>query len=102
MAQEIAKEILRQLGGNRFLMMTGARALGSTENSLSFRVPRARNKITYVSIVLEPSDTYTVRFHNVRGTRNGYKNEVVSEVSDVHYDQLQQVFTEKTGLYTRL
>lgn len=37
MNQEIAETILRQLGGRRFAMMTGAKDFIITKNELSFK-----------------------------------------------------------------
>ena len=47
-----AKEILNQLGGNKFIAMTGARNLGATENSLCFKLPRgfAKDSINFVKV----------------------------------------------------
>ena len=59
-----AKEILNQLGGNKFIAMTGARNLGATENSLCFKLPRgfAKDSINLVKVELDLTDTYTVHF----------------------------------------
>lgn len=102
-SQQVAETILRQLGGGRFLAMTGARNLSSSENSLTFALPRiAANKITHARITLDPSDTYTVEFLNCRLTRSGLKQETVERSSGVCVENLQQVFTAATGLRTRL
>ena len=97
----IASEILHQLGGRRFIAMTGAKGfLINSEGALTFRLPSsfARDGINAVTIKLDPSDTYTVRFLKIRGT--GVKELAV--VSDVYNDELQRVFTEHTGLNTHL
>lgn len=98
--QQITHEILRQLGGNRFVVMTGAKHLCEVERGLGFQIPGniTKDGINAVKIVLEPSDTYTVKF--MRMTRT--KLNVVAEVSDVYCDMLQEVFTDRTGLYTHL
>lgn len=43
--KEIATTILKQLGGNRFLAMTGAKHLAYGDNDLRFRLPKAKDKI---------------------------------------------------------
>ena len=98
----VAETILQQLGGNRFMAMTGARGLTYDENSLTFKITRAQNKITHVKITLDPSDTYNVSFINCRKTAKGFKNEVVKSFSDVFNVHLSDCFTSQTGLYTRL
>lgn len=96
--QEVAKTILSQLGGNRFIVMTGARYIMGSSNSLSFRIPKAKESINYVKVTLNALDLYDVEFGRIRG--DSYK--VVSEANCIYDDQLQSVFTKNTGLYTRL
>lgn len=98
--QQITHEILRQLGGNRFVVMTGAKHLCEVERGLGFQIPGniTKDGINAVKITLDPSDTYTVKF--MRMTRTKLK--VVAEVSDVYCDMLQDIFTDRTGLYTHL
>jgi hypothetical protein len=56
------------------------------------------NKSTHVKIILDPSDTYTVKFIRVHGT----KITTVSEHSDIYCDMLVELFENETGLYTHL
>ncbi len=59
--QIIAKTILEQLGGGRFMAMTGAKNMVAIENGLQFDLPRTRHYvkdgINKVQVVLDPSDT---------------------------------------------
>jgi hypothetical protein len=93
-----AETILSQLGGQRFVAMTGAKNFVGSDNSLSFRLPGAggycKASIDFVRIHLEPSDTYTVEFGKIRGTT--YK--VVESVGDVYNDSLTAVVERVTGL----
>lgn len=95
---EIAKTILSQLGGYRFIAMTGSKDFLAGDNSLTFRVGRNSAGINGVRIELTPSDTYTMEF--IKLTKAERK--VVARVEDVYCDQLQDMFLEHTGLYTRL
>lgn len=99
---DVAKEILRQLGGNKFLMMTGAKNLVGGENSLSFSLPGSggftKNGINLVRITLTPNDLYTVEYIKRRGTTL----KVIAKSENIYNDMLQSDFTEKTGLYTRM
>ena len=90
----VANEILRQPGGGRFRMMTGAKDFLATENGLRFRVPRA----TIVQIDLTPADLYDVKFIKVHGG----KTKVVAEHKGIYNDMLVPIFEKQTGLYTTL
>lgn len=98
----VAKTILEQLGGHRFISMTGARNLIARENGLSFRLPGAggfcKDNINYVEIVLTPMDVYAVGFFRIRGA----KVVSVKKCDDVYAENLQEVFSDSTGLRTRL
>ena len=94
---EIANTILAQLGGRQFTSMTGAKNLVATQSGLHFKLPLglAAKGITSVLVVLDPSDTYTVTVHNVRGT-------AVASYDNTYCDQLRGLFEEVTGLRTSL
>lgn len=96
----VAQEILNQLGGNKFVVMTGARGFVKSDDSLSFKLPSnfARDGINSVVVKLGADDTYSVSFFKIRGT----SVKEVSAHSDVYADQLQELFTSETGLDTRL
>jgi hypothetical protein len=91
----VAETILDQLGGGRFRMMTGAKDFLGDEKSLRFRIPRS-NGITHVHIELTPNDDYTVTFNRA----HGLKVTQVDRLEGIYCDQLQEVFTRATGLYT--
>ena len=99
----VANTILVQLGGQRFLRMTGATNLVADTDSLRFRIPRA-NRINFVIITLLPSDTYRMEFKWVPAWRGQAAPVVATRVvyEDVYCDQLEELFTQATGLYTRL
>lgn len=98
----VANTILQQLGGRKFIVMTGAKDFLGNENSLMFGLPRTRdfvkNGINKVRITLEPRDTYKVEFFKLRGVNI----KTVAETSGIYADVLQRTFTAYTGLDTRL
>ena len=96
--QEIARTILQQLGGNRFVAMTGAKNFGSTENSLSFKIGSNAKRINHVKITLNALDLYDVTYYRVRK----YDFKVATESSNVYCDMLQSDFTTNTGMHTSL
>ena len=53
------------MGGNRFAVMTGAKNMVAIENGLQFDLPKkpgyVRDGINKMQIILDASDTYTVR-----------------------------------------
>lgn len=94
----VSSEIYNQLGGNKFVTMTGAKNFIKTDISLSFKIPKGKNGINYVKITLTPSDAYDIEFGKVYGLN--YK--VISHLKEIYADKLGEVFTEMTGLYTSL
>lgn len=105
MAMEVATEILRQLGGRQFQVLTGARNLVGGPNSLSMQVSASaqvplKNRCTHVRITLDPTDTYTVEF--MRFSRKKLEFTECSRHEGVYCDMLQDLFEAQTGLYVTL
>lgn len=100
MTMEVANTILAQLGGGQFVAMTGSKIFVGSDRALTFKLPArfAKDGITAVRVTLEPSDTYTMEFMKVRGS----KVTTIAKVEDVYADMLREVFTAKTGLETSL
>lgn len=92
----VANAILEQLGGRRFQVMTGSNNFMGDKDSLSFRVPA--KKANYVKITLMPNDTYKMEFKKIWGM----KVKDIKSFEDVYCDQLQELFTEVTEMYTSL
>jgi hypothetical protein len=94
----IAKTILTQLGGGRFLLISGAKNLVGGVNSLSMKIGRNSKKVTHVRIVLNHLDLYDVEFLSIRNLNV----KTVDTASGIYADDLQRVFTGGTGLDTHL
>jgi hypothetical protein len=95
-----ANQIFAQLGGNKFLAMTGAHTLISHGNALSMKLRTNKSKANYLIITLNGLDLYNVEFLKVN-----YSKDTTTEVKifeNVYNDQLQNIFTEITGMYTKL
>jgi len=103
---EIANTILEQLGGRRFVGMTGAKALTACECGLRMKLPGnlTRERINWVEVKLTPSDTYAVTFASERRPRGKAwaERKVLHTFEDVYCDQLRDLFEEVTGLVTSL
>ena len=109
---EIATTILQQLGGNRFVAMTGAKDFLAIKNGLQFKIGRNASKANRVEIKLNGSDLYDMQFiayrpYSVKVDHKRCevreipeKRTTVREYNDIFFDQLQELFTETTGLYT--
>jgi hypothetical protein len=97
---KIASTILSQLGGGRFVVMTGAKFLLAHESALSFHLPSnfAKNGVNRVRIDLAPTDLYDVTFQRARGLKIFYE----VKIEGLHSDQLPAAFTEATGLEVSL
>lgn len=106
----VADIILQQLGGNKFLVMTGAKNLVVDGNTLRMTLPRNCSKANRLYITLDPEDTYTMRFIKYTAGRLNKKTFTWTEdkvteiktVEGVYCDMLQDIFTEVTGMYTHL
>jgi len=94
---EVATEILNQLGGKRFLVMTGTKNLMGDTNSLSMHLTRNKMKAKNLKIELMGNDTYTMTF----STMLGFEHIIIETITGVYNDMLQNIFTSKTGLYTK-
>jgi hypothetical protein len=105
-ALAVANTILEQLGGGRFVAMTGAKALTACDEGLRMKLPGnlTRQRINWVEVKLDPSDTYTLTFASERRPRGKAWAErtVIETVDAVYCDQLRDVFEHVTGLATSL
>jgi hypothetical protein len=95
-AKQIANTIASQLGGlSRLVTMIGAKHFGfDRDGSLSFSFMKTDNKINWVKIVLDPSDTYTVTF----GWKWGAKFTEKGSHEGIYCDMLATLFQNTTGL----
>lgn len=101
MQNQVAHTILAQLGGNKFLAMTGSHSLCAEKNNLQFKVGKNPKKISAVTIELTPMDVYTVKFWKMR-TKNGLLGFESTDHTDVYAEDLAPLFVKETGLQTRL
>ena len=97
--QSQAKTLLRQLGGNKFIVMTGAKQMSIGKDGLMMKIGRNSKSITHVAIDLDRGkDLYTMKFIRVR---KGIPK-VVKKYDSIYADNLNNIFEKETGLYTRL
>jgi len=96
---DVANEIYRQLGGNRFRVMTGAKNMVSTENGIRMRIGRNKTNANFMEIVLNKSDLYDITFAKV--TKMG-EMKSMKGYDNVYNDMLVSLFESHTGMYTSL
>lgn len=96
---QVAQTILNQLGGNKFVVMTGSKNFLASENFLRMNLTKNKAKAKWLKITLNGNDLYTMDFFTADKNHN-----IISKVKfeDVYFDQLQNLFTQATGLYTSL
>jgi hypothetical protein len=89
-------QILKALGGNKFLAMTGAVCFANNDTLIVKFKGCSKANIMYVT--LTSSDLYDVKICK-------YKNldvKPVYQADGVYCDSLRSIFTQVTGLYTSL
>ena len=96
---DIANTIYRQLGGNRFRVMTGAKNLTSHEFALSMKIGRNKTNANFMIVELNSMDLYDITFAKV--TRMG-EMKSVKTYDNVYNDMLVEIFESHTGMYTTL
>ena len=112
------QDIINQLGGNKFLTMTGSKILyyGYDKNGYAYlrlKLSRNKSKAQLLKIQLNSKDLYNMTFSRIKKTLNkeysaiGIKIydetiENIKTIEDVYCDQLQEIFTDITGMYTKL
>jgi hypothetical protein len=89
-----ATTILNQLGGNKFIAMTGATCYSDGNTLISkFKGSKVAN-IMYVT--LNENDTYDVKLCKFRGL----DVKTIKEVTGVYAEMLKTIFEGTTGLKT--
>ena len=96
----VAQIILNQLGGNKFVSITGAKHIVVYPNALSFQLPSGvtKNKANYVKVTLNSNDLYDVIFCKI------FKLDMreISSFGDIGASSLIELFNSETGLVTNL
>lgn len=107
---DVARNILKQLGGNHFVVATGASKFLSDGNTLRMHLPRNKSGANRLYITLNGKDLYDMKFFRYTAPRfNAKTGEFVDEkitrektYTDVYADMLRGIFEQYTWLYTSL
>ena len=83
-------------------MLTGSRGFTSSNEGrgLVFQAGANVKTVTHVEIILEASDTYTVRFSRLDGRT--CRMSTLAEHADVYAEDLLDIFEDETGLFATL
>lgn len=111
-AAPITSTIIKQLGGARFAMMVDAMFKSDEQSKqlmVAFRGSRSAQLMVITKVWrLDPTDLYRVQFY-IRTNKKCksfcfclWDYELVEDYDNVSCYMLQQVFTDVTGLATRL
>lgn len=95
-----ATTILQQLGGNKFIAMTGSKNFAGSEDALCMHLTKNKAKAKYLRIELNANDTYTMIFR--KAITKDHTFPIVARIEGVYCDMLQPIFTQVTGLDTHL
>jgi hypothetical protein len=90
----VPKTILAQLGGERFVMMSGATGFIGGADSLAFKLGNNPKRVTHVRVTLTTDGLYDMTLFT---TGKGPQSH-----DGIHREMLQEVFAANTGLYTTL
>lgn len=108
--KEIMLNLYQQLGGQKFVAMTGSKFVGYSEDeqgNLQQLIKLSRNATTANRLYItynESLDLYSMRFTNLSVNKKDFscKEKEIYSNERVYFDELQSVFTQATGLYTHL
>ena len=96
----IANTIRSQIGHGAFVMLGASNLLGGPSH-LQFKIGRNVKRVTHITVTLDPSDTYTVRFTRV-GRSPNFKITEIAECAGVYADSLHAVIERHTDLCVSL
>lgn len=112
------QDIVQQIGSNKFLTMTGSKFKyhGYDKNGyvyLMIELAKNQSGAKYLKIQLNGLDLYNMIFSKIKKTLNPeykkiglkiYDEEIVTvkTYTDIYAEDLQRMFTDVTGMYTKL
>lgn len=101
----IASTILQQIGGQRFIAMTGSKNFTDLGNGLLMSLAKNKTSANRLEILYdEELDLYNMRFYRKTFSKKTFKSKTkdIAKYESVYFDMLEELFTSVTGLNTRL
>jgi hypothetical protein len=86
--------IFDHLGGKNFMIQIGATDIREGISTLSFKLKKNLNNISYIIITLNEVNKYDVDFLKVKN----YEVKILKELYNIHSGDLQKRISEETGI----
>jgi hypothetical protein len=96
----ISAEIMKQLGGKRFVIMTGAKNIVNRPNGVTMSLPRNVTGGMQCCITLNSTDLYDIDFFSLH--RKTFVIQYKKRFTDIGVENLSDVFSQATGFAVRL
>tara|TARA_B110000503_G_scaffold13191_1_gene17954 strand:+ start:26 stop:367 length:342 start_codon:yes stop_codon:yes gene_type:complete len=100
---EVIDVMIKQLGGNKFFLMTGSKPqykdISTDSPLIALKLTKNNSKANFLTIqYIRSSDLYTLEFIKM----NTKERKIVSTYENIYSDQLTEIFESETGLRTSL
>lgn len=98
------RETLAALGGNKALVMMGAKNVGYSEqdHTVTMKLPRNASGANYLIIKLTNRDLYDLELQSIRKVKGRYKQTLKARVEGVYADGVRPWVEHQTGMYLSL
>ncbi len=93
--------ILEQLGGNKFVAMTGAKLMHDGDYILIAKIKGSRI-YNQISIFLNGLDLYDITFKKIGTIKTNFRTIVEKIYKDVYAENMKNIIESETGLYISL
>lgn len=101
----IAQTILQQMGGHRFALTTGSKDFIGLGNGLLMSLSQNKTSANRLEIIYDEGlDLYNMRFYRKTFSKKTFESKTkdITKYEGIYFDMLEEIFTEVTGLNTRL
>jgi len=95
----IAKQIYEQIGGRRFMLITGSHDAESIRNGMRLKLIKNKSGGNRLDIILNAADLYDLRFWR---HAEGKKAMTMLLLRDIYFENLADMFSGATGLATTM
>jgi hypothetical protein len=100
---EVIDVMIKQLGGNKFFLMTGSKPqykdISTDSPLIALKLTKNNSKSNYLTVqYIRSTDLYTMEFIKMTKT----ERKIVSTYENIYSDQLTEIFESETGLRTSL
>ena len=102
MDNQIAATILQQIGGRRFVAMTGSHDFINLGNGLRMSLSRNKTSANRLEIIYDAgADLYNMRFYRQSFSRKTFEVKIkdIKTYEGVDCDMLEDIFSDVTGMH---